>query len=124
MKNPNFQRLNKLAQALYDKKGMNILAIDLQAVSTMTDFFLIAMGSVDRHVKALAKAILDAEAEEGRKPYQVEGEANGDWIVLDFGDIVVHLFNPDMRERFSLEEVWNEGKIVDLKIDIHKDQDA
>lgn len=114
--------LNSIAQAIFDKKGFNILALDVRNISTMTDYFIIAEGTVDRHVKSISKAIADALEPLGYKPWHVEGTGSGDWIVIDYGDIVIHLFIPELREKYALEELWNEGKIVDVKIDINKKQ--
>jgi ribosome-associated protein len=94
--------LNTIAQAIFDKKGMNILALDVRGVSSITDYVVIAEGTVDRHVKAIAQAIESALKEVGESPSSVEGRREGDWVVLDY----------------LLEELWKKGEIVDLKIDI------
>ncbi len=108
--------LNRVAQAIYDKKGFNILVLDVREICTMTDYFIIAEGTVDRHVKAISHAISDELAREGRNSLHVEGQQEGDWIVLDYSDFVIHLFIPDLREKYALEELWQKGKIVDVKI--------
>lgn len=113
-----FKDLNRIAQVIYDKKGFNILVLDVRGICTMTDFFIIAEGTVDRHVKALSYAIVDEFAQRGQEPLHVEGQQEGDWIVLDYGDFVIHLFVPELREKYALEELWNKGQIVDVKIDI------
>lgn len=108
--------LNQIAQAIYDKKGFNILVLDVSAICTMTDYFVIAEGTVDRHVKALSQTIVHELSSYGQYPMHIEGEQEGDWVVLDFCDFVIHLFTPDMRQKYSLEEVWHQGKIVDVQI--------
>ncbi len=110
--------LNLIAQILYDKKGFNILALDVKDISTLTNFFIIAEGNVDKHVSALAKAVIGILKQEGHYPIHVEGLASGDWIVIDYLEIVVHLFMPGMRQKYQLEELWHEGNIVDLEISI------
>jgi ribosome-associated protein len=112
------ETLNAIAQVIYDKKGFNILALDVQGMSSITDFLLIAEGNVDRHVSSIAKAITDELNEKGEKPVHAEGLKIGDWAVLDFGEITVHIFSPGLRERYSLERLWSESKIVDLEIDV------
>jgi ribosome-associated protein len=82
----------------------------------MTDYFVIAEGSVERHVKALSTAIKNQLPEIGLSVYHCEGEQSADWIVIDCGEIVVHLFVPEMREKYALEEVWKKAKIVDVDI--------
>lgn len=108
--------LNVISQAIFDKKGTNILALDVRGISTMTDYVVIAEGTVERHVKALHTTVLDAMQQKGQSALHVEGVREGDWIVIDFGDIVIHLFTPDLREKYALESLWKEGKIVDLHI--------
>jgi len=110
--------LNEVAQAIFDKKGFNILALDISEVSTLTDYFLIAEGNVDRHVKAISDEVIDRLSQLGQKPLHVEGGDSADWIVLDYGEILIHLFVPEKREKYRLEELWHDGEIVDLKIDI------
>jgi len=120
MKKNQFEILNLIAQVIYDKKGINILALDVQGLSSIADFIVIAEGNVDRHVTAIAKAIIDELKERGESVYHREGLAIGDWVVLDFAGIIVHLFAPGMREKYSLEKLWAESRIVDLEIDVSK----
>lgn len=116
MTNQMQKQLNSIAQALYDKKGFNILVLDVRDICTMTDYFIIAEGSVDRHVKALSQAIMDELAQQGQRPMHVEGQQTADWIVLDYSDFVIHLFIPELREKYDLEDVWRKGKVVDVNI--------
>lgn len=120
MKKTPLERLNEIAQVIYDKKGFNILALDVRGLSNITDFLLIAEGNVDRHISSIGRAIIDELAETGEKPVHVEGLRTGDWAVLDYGNITVHIFSPGLRERYSLERLWSESKIVDLDIDLSK----
>ncbi|HSX26017.1 MAG TPA: ribosome silencing factor [Chlamydiales bacterium] len=120
MKETSLETLNAIAQVIYDKKGFNILALDVKGLSSITDYILIAEGNVDRHVTSIAKAIID-EMEERKEPLvHAEGVRTGDWAVLDYVDIMVHLFMPGLRERYALERLWGESKIIDLQIDITK----
>ncbi len=113
-----FEVLNSIAQVIYDKKGFNILAIDVQGLSNITDYILIAEGNVDRHVSSIARAIIDELEKKGEMPIHVEGVKTGDWAVLDYGEVMVHIFSPNLRERYSLERLWSDSKIVDLDIDV------
>lgn len=110
--------LNLVSQVIFDKKGSNILAIDVRGVSSMTDYFLIAEGTVDRHVNAIAQSVIDKLLEFQIRPLHVEGQSVGDWVVIDYGDIVLHIFESGLREKYSLERLWEEGKVVTLSIDI------
>ena len=120
MKRTPFEKLNAIAQVIYDRKGFNILALDVQGLSSITDFLLIAEGNVDRHVSSIGRAIIDELEERGETPVHAEGLQTGDWAVLDYGEVMVHIFSPGLRERYSLERLWNESKIVDLEIDVSK----
>lgn len=115
MTNKQYKILAGMAQAIYDKKGANILAIDVCKISNFAHYFLLANGTVERHVIALAHAVIDSQPE---RPLFVEGLTTGDWIVLDYGDIMVHLFHPQMRDFYELEKRWAEGRIIDLPIEV------
>lgn len=117
MKNNLIALLNNIAQIIYDKKGFNILALDLREYSSITDYIIIAEGNVHRHVKALANEILD---ELDEKPYRVEGLEDSDWIVLDYLDVMIHLFVPSMRERYQIEQLWPDAKIIELGIEVNQ----
>lgn len=120
MKTPTQQTLDLVAQTIFDRKGFNILALDVRGVSTMTDYYVIAEGNIDRHVRAIALSVKDALKEKGLKLINMEGDVDGDWVVVDYGDFVLHLLVPEMREKYALEELWKEGKIVDLKIELEQ----
>lgn len=108
--------LNRIAQAIYDKKGFNILVLDVRSICSMTDYFVIAEGTVNRHVRALSQAIVDEFALRGRHPWHVEGQQESDWVVVDYSDFVIHLFTPELREKYALEELWKKGDVVDVQI--------
>ncbi len=110
--------LETIAQAIFDKKGVNTLALDVRGISSLTDYVLIAEGMVDRHVIALAHEILHVLKEKGERPLNTEGLQHGDWVVLDFGGYIVHLFMPGLRDKYKLEELYRQGKIVNLQIKI------
>lgn len=109
--------LNAIAQAIFDKKGFNILALDIRGVSSLTDFVIIAEGNVDKHVKSIAGGVMESLKSQGIRSFYTEGLATGDWIVIDYMDIMVHLFMPGVREKYLLEQLWRDGSIVDLQID-------
>ncbi|MEN9343828.1 MAG: hypothetical protein RLZZ453_615 [Chlamydiota bacterium] len=109
--------LNQIAQAIFDKKGVNILALDLRPLSGLTEYVIIAEGSAYKHVIAIAKGVIDEMEKLGLKPLYVEGMRDGEWVALDFSSIVVHLFLPDWREKYQLESLWKLAEIVDVHID-------
>lgn len=114
------QTLNKLSEIIYQKKGNNILAIDVEGLSSICDILLIGEGNVERHVSSLANSLVLEMKEQGVRPFAVEGIREGEWVVLDFGRIHVHLFTPGVRQKYLLEHLWQEGKLIDL--DLSKDK--
>lgn len=114
------ETLNAIAQVIYDKKGFNIMALDVQGLSSITDFLLIAEGNVDRHISSIGQAVIDGLKAKGERLLHSEGLKSGDWAVLDFGGVMVHLFSPGLREMYALEKLWEESKLIDLNIDVSK----
>ncbi|HET7569035.1 MAG TPA: ribosome silencing factor [Gammaproteobacteria bacterium] len=94
-------------KALDDLKAVDIKVLDVRGATAITDMMVIASGTSDRHVRALAHAVLDAARDVGVKPLGVEGEQGGEWILLDLNDIVVHVMLPRMREFYNLEKLWS-----------------
>lgn len=114
--------LEALAQTIFDKKGFNILALDVRGLSNLTDYFIIAEGNIDRHVRAIGTAVIDTAEEIGHKALHVEGDKMGDWMVIDLGAVIVHLFVPEYREKYNLEQLWTDAKIIDLTIAVPEDE--
>lgn len=108
--------LESICQSIFDKKGFNILTLDVRGLSTMADYYVIAEGNVEKHVQTLANVLCDTLAELGRRPVHIEGQKTGDWIVVDYSDVMVHLFTPDMREKYALEQLWQSAEIIDVPI--------
>jgi ribosome-associated protein len=108
--------LNIIAQSIYDKKGANILAIDVRGMSSLCDNVIIAEGMHPKHNIAIANNIVKELSKHDIKPFYHEGMSLGDWVVLDFFDILVHLFTAEERVKYSIENLYREGNIVDLKI--------
>ena len=96
-------------QALEDLKGLNIAEFDVRGMTSVTDFMLIASGNSDRHVKSLADAVVTACKRAGVRPLGVEGEREGQWVLVDLGDVVVHVMQPRTREFYKLEDIWGVG---------------
>lgn len=95
-----------LSKALEDDKAEDLTLIDLQGKSSLADFMIIASGRSGRHVTALASHVAqEAKRLTGRTP-SVEGMANADWVLIDTGDVIVHLFRPEVREFYNLEKIW------------------
>jgi ribosome-associated protein len=111
--------LNAIAQAIYDKKGVNILALDVHEFSSLTDYVIIAEGNMDKHVIAIADAVIAQLEKLGQTSLYTAGLQTGDWVVIDYLNIMVHLFMPGLRDKYQLEQLWREGHIVDLQIDVN-----
>src|SRR5256714_2931922 len=101
-------------EALEDIKGRDILIYDTARMPSMFERVVIASGDSTRQVKALADNVQEKVRENGARVYGVEGEAAGDWVLVDLGDVVVHIMHPTVRDFYNLEEVWG-GKPVRLR---------
>ena len=98
--------------ALEDKKGENLLLLDIHDIATFTDYFILANGTSDRMLDALADAVMDAARSTFKLHGRREGRPDDGWIVIDFGDIVVHLLSPDQRDYYQIEKLWERGKVL------------
>ena len=106
------KELAKIAyNALDDKKGVNITIIDISEISIIADYFIIAGGTNENQVKALAGNVEDEILQKaGLSPKHVEGYTNANWILIDYEDVIVHVFNEDDRLFYDLERIWRDGK--------------
>jgi ribosome-associated protein len=101
-----------IVNALEEKKGENIILLDIQKIASFTDFFVICNGTSDRMLDALAKGVMDKVRETHHKKGRKDGDGVAGWEVIDFGSVMVHLFAPEQRNFYKLEELWGEGKIL------------
>jgi len=97
---------------LEEKKAENILLLDIKDISAFTDYFVIANGTSDRMLESLSKATEEALKKGHGVNVRAEGYARDGWILIDAGDVVIHLFSPDQRNYYRLEELWSQGKIL------------
>jgi ribosome-associated protein len=104
------------AAAAADKKGAEVRVLDLREMGAFTDFFVIATGTSDRHVRAIADAAIEAVRERGERPFGVEGEDTARWVLVDWGDVVLHVFRPEVREFYALERLWGEAEQIELPL--------
>jgi len=108
------QKQGLVVEALEDVKARDIVVFNTARLPTMFERVIIASGDSSRQVKALADHVRDKVKENGGKVYGVEGEKGGEWVLVDLGEIVVHLMHPTVRSFYNLEEVWG-GKEVKMK---------
>ena len=96
-----------VVEALDDLKAQSILRLDVRHLTSMTDFMIIASGRSSRHVRAVARELLERCEEAGYTPIGVEGEDGGEWVLVDLGDVVAHIMVPSVREFYALEKLWD-----------------
>ncbi|MDO4650359.1 MAG: ribosome silencing factor [Eubacteriales bacterium] len=101
-------------RALDDKKGTDIKVIDIHEVSVIADYFVIASGSNQSQVQAMADNVEEQLGRAGFEPLQVEGSRNSTWILLDYGDVIVHVFDEENRLFYDLERIWRDGKEIEI----------
>ena len=110
-------RLGKLRAALAAAEARGAespVGLDVRQVVSFADTFLILTGRSDRQVRAIADAVREAPEAQGEVPIGVEGEAEGRWALLDFGDLVVHVFQPEVRETYALERLWSDAAVIGI----------
>ena len=106
----------KLAKAaLEEKKGQNIKIIDISQVSVLADYFIIADGSNARQVQAMVDGVEEALGKAGYPCRQIEGYGSANWILMDYGDIIIHAFCREDRLFYDLERIWRDGRLVELE---------
>ncbi|HKP76658.1 MAG TPA: ribosome silencing factor [Longimicrobiaceae bacterium] len=99
----------RVVDLLFDRKAVNVTLLDLRGVSSATDWFVIAGGTSDTHVSAIADSVVDGLKKDGVRPLNVEGQREGRWVLIDYFDFVVHVFHPAAREFYQLERLWGDA---------------
>lgn len=100
--------------AIDDKKGMNIKIIDISKISVLADYFIIASGSNKNQVQAIADNIQEEFGRAGCECRQIEGYQTANWILLDYGDIIIHVFSDEDRLFYDLERIWRDGQSIEM----------
>ncbi len=104
--------LRLVTEALVDRKAREPVVLDLRGLTTATDYFVIASGTSDAHVRGMAEHLMTVLAPRGIEPHHVEGLPQGRWVLLDYVDFVVHVFHPELREFYQLERLWGDAPVV------------
>ncbi len=107
------------ARAAADKLATDLLAFDVSEQLAITDAFLLASATNDRQVKAIVDEIEDKLREIGSKPVRREGERDGRWVLIDYGEIVVHVQHEEERQFYALERLWRDCPIIELPAEVH-----
>jgi len=101
-----------MASVLEEKKGEDILVLDIRELCDFADYFVLCTGTSDRMLKALADDVEEKMKQRYRLSARLEGLPEHGWVLLDYGDVVLHLFSPDRRKYYRLEELWGKGKVL------------
>ena len=106
-----------VVKGMTEKKGLDIAILDLRKVkNSITDFFVICSGNSDTQIDALANSVEDEVYKISKtEPWQKEGKANGEWILIDYVDVVAHIFNKERRKNYDLEELWGDAEVTYLE---------
>ncbi len=105
-------KLSLIKSLLEDKKAENLLMLDLRGLSSVTDTLVIASGHSDRHVQAVSESLAQEMKNRGYMPLGIEGLKGGRWALLDYGDVIVHIFYQEIRLTYDLEGVWRDAPII------------
>ncbi len=106
------QLARRIAALCQDNKAQDVVILDLEGVTDMTDFFVIASGTSDTHVRSTAERVVEELKATGEGPNHVEGATQGRWALVDFVDVVLHVFHPSMRTFYQLERLWSDARVI------------
>ncbi len=98
---------NKIIESLEDIKAVNPVAINVKRISSLTDFMIVASGTSNRHITAISEKVIDGLKQNKIKEVKVEGQGGDDWVLVDAGDVIVHLMSSEAREFYDLESLWD-----------------
>ena len=102
-------KAQRAARAAIDKKAIDLVVLDVQGLSSVADYFLVCSGRSTPHVKSISDAIRDELKDEGSRPLHAEGQAESGWLLLDYGDVLMHVFAEDTRAYYALERLWGDA---------------
>jgi ribosome-associated protein len=108
------ERVETAVRAASDKKALNSIVLDLEKVADFTSYFLITSGTNPRQVQAIADGIEEELRKNGTRPSRIEGYNSAEWILLDYGDFIVHVFDQKQREFYDLERLWRDARRIQL----------
>ena len=107
-------------KAIDDKKGQDIKIIDIRNVSVIADYFVIASGTNSNQVQAIVDNVEEQLGRAGFEAKQIEGNRNSSWILMDYGDVIVHVFDEENRLFYDLERIWRDGKVLEMDAFLEK----
>lgn len=108
--------INRIVEGIQEKKGKGIVVVDMLGLgNSVCDYFVICQGNSSNQVSAITDSIADTVREQcGKKPYAIDGLRNSQWVAMDYGDILVHVFLPDVRSFYDIEHLWADAKITEI----------
>ena len=112
--NEHLTKVAAVAEAALDRKAEDVVALDVRELTPFTDTFIIATGMSDRHARSIADAITEAMAKRGEKPLGTEGHEEGRWVLIDLDDVIVHVFQDEVRRKYDLERLWSDAPALDV----------
>lgn len=110
----SFEYCKLAVEALEDRKAEDVTVIDIRGISPIADYFIVANGTNQNQIQAMQDAAEEALYKAGLKPKQIEGNKNSTWILMDYGDIILHIFSKEDRLFYDLERIWRDGKVIDI----------
>ena len=114
MKNKPIELLESVVKAADGKRAKDIIALDMQGLSIMSDYNVITHASNSRLINAIADAVVEAGRKNGNEIENIEGKKTGNWLLIDLGSVIVHIFSEEERSHYQLEDLWSEAETVDI----------
>lgn len=111
---PRVERARRIAAAAVEKKAEDVTALDVREVTSFADTLVFATGTSERHVRTIADAVLEHAKAQDERPLGMEGYDDGRWVLIDLTDVIVHVFQRDVREHYDLERLWSDAEPLDL----------
>lgn len=118
---PQAEQIAQLAlQIAIEQRALDPAAIDLREITDIADYFVICSGTSERHISGIADRIINALAAEGEKPITVSGLERAEWVLIDYGDVVIHIFYEPTRQFYKLDDLWKDGPTLDLNPELEE----
>lgn len=108
------QKAQRIAQAAVDRRAEDVLIMDMRGLMTICDFFVVCSGRSRLHVEAIAEEVEEQLRQEGLRPWHLEGIPDATWVIADYGDVVVHIFQPQARAFYNLEGLWGDARRLEV----------
>ena len=115
-KTPDSEKLTRhITEGLLEKKGREVKVLNVSELTTLTDYFVVCHGTSDTQIRALANSVIDTvKKSTGENPWQMEGMDSRNWIIIDYVNVVVHIFNEEKRDFYGIERMWNDAAVTDV----------